>query len=339
MNPSGLNYIGNQDYRGYLNYLGSTGNQTAKLLIGGNGNLGFVNNQGQLTGGGVPLSSDVINTNNQLYRQYQSLLNPNYNAGANILGGSGANYAVAPPKLDLASIYNTAKSTAEGNVNPFYTKQLNDFVAQQAAAKQQQDIQRQFDLQNLQADLQNKLQANELSGQRTSQDVLANEQQAGIQADRQQVDQGNQFNDARIAQAKQLATQGLTTSGTGSQQVTQAQDQRNLTESRQAEDQAQARQAQELFKARTFEDLARSSTLSKASEAQGEKQSQINWDKFVQQQGFDLTNKQQELEQNRLQAVGQETTNQAKLAVNSFIQSLSNPAQRLAAAQAYAGAF
>lgn len=249
-----------------------------------------------------------------------------------------AQNAVAPP-LNLSSIYNQASSKAQANVNPYYTKQLNDFVAQQAQDKALQQQQTQMNIQNLQTQLQNTLQGNSITQARTGQDVLQQEQQIGQKADQVQQDQGTQFDQARIAQAKQLASQGLTTSGLGEQQVQGSQDTRNIQEQRQTADTQQQLQQQELLKTRTFEDLARSGELATQSEGTGETQANFDLNKFIQGQSSSLQQQTQSLEQQRLQAVSTQTQQQAKLLVNQFIQSISNPAQRQAAAQVYGGAF
>src|SRR5688572_10914726 len=51
---------------------------------------------------------------------------------------SGGPTYVRPPSLDIAATQAKARAEAEGAVNPFYTKQLNDFLAQQAAQRQRQ---------------------------------------------------------------------------------------------------------------------------------------------------------------------------------------------------------
>lgn len=244
--------------------------------------------------------------------------------------------AYAPP-LNLTSIYNQARGSAEANVNPFYTKQLNDFISQQGVDKSNQQQQTQMNIQSLQDQLANTLSGNATTQARTGQDVLQNEQQINQQADQVQQDQGTQFDQARIAQAKQLASQGLTGSGVGNQQTQQSQDTFNTTESRQAQEQQQHLQTQELFKSRTFEDLARSGELAKQSETKGETQANFDLNKYIQNQGAQLEQQKQDLEQKRLGAVSQETSNQSKLLINQFINSLSNPAQRQAALQAYGG--
>lgn len=285
----------------------------------------------------TPARGITINTNPAKAAQ-TSVQPPDYNALL-AAANAAAQQAAYAPALNLGDIYNQASTTAQGAVNPYYTKQLSDFQTQQAQSKALQQQQTQMNIQNLQTQLANTLQGNQITQGRTAQDVLGNEQQIGIKADQAQQDQGTQFDQARIAQAKQLASQGLTTSGTGAQQVLGSQTDRNTQEGRQAADVAQQQQAQELFKTRTFEDLARSGDLATKQEATGETQANFDLNKFILGQAADLQQQTQSLEQQRLSRVAQETQNQAKLLVNNFIQSLSNPAQRLAAAQQYGGAF
>lgn len=256
-----------------------------------------------------------------------------------LLASLKAQQAAYAPPLDISSIYSQAGAKAQANVNPYYTKQLQDFQAQQAQNKALQQQQTQMNIQNLQTQLANTLQGNSITQGRTAQDALTSEQQAGIQADQQQQTQGTQFDQARIDQAKQLASQGLTGSGLGNQQVLGSETARNTQESQQAQTQQQATQQTELLKNRTFEDLARSGDLATQSETQGETQANFDLNKYIQGQAGDLQNEQQTLEQQRLAQVSQETQSQAKLLVNQFIQSISNPAQRQAAVQAYGGAF
>lgn len=260
-------------------------------------------------------------------------------SAADLLASARASQNAVAPPLNLSSIYNQASSKAQGNVNPYYTKQLQDFQAQQAQDKALQQQQTQMNIQNLQTQLQNTLQGNSISQARTAQDTLTGEQQAGIKADQTQQLQGTQFDQARIAQAKQLATQGLTTSGLGQGQVLQSQTDRNTQEGQQAQADQQAFQQAELLKSRTFEDLARSGELATQAEKTGETQANFDLNKYIQGQGSALQQQQQTLETSRLQRVAQETQAQAKLLVNQFIQSISNPQQRQAAAQVYGGAF
>lgn len=246
---------------------------------------------------------------------------------------------VYAPNLNLLNLYNQQAGAAGAAVNPYYTLQLQQFQAQQAADKATQQQQTQTNIQNLQTQLANTLQGNSITQARTAQDTLQNEQQAGIQADQTQQTQGTQFDQARIAQAKQLAGQGLTTSGLGAGQVLGSETDRNTQEAQQAQANKQAFDQSELLKSRTFEDLARSGDLATKSESTGETQANFDLNNFIAQQGRDYTTTTQNLEKARLQDVAAKQTALSKLAVNNFIQSLSNPAQRLAAVQQYGSAF
>lgn len=80
---NGLNYIGNPDYRGYLNYLSQNGDANAKTL------LGFVGNDGVFSNGsGVPLSGDVLNAN----KTFQA----NFTGAGSGVRSSGAGSTAAP---------------------------------------------------------------------------------------------------------------------------------------------------------------------------------------------------------------------------------------------------
>lgn len=273
-------------------------------------------------------SSAVDPTSDALDAQYQDILKQ--------IQAQQTAYA---PSLNLSSIYSQAGKAAEKSVNPYYTKQLKDFQAQQAQDKITQQQQTQTNIANLQTQLQNTVEGNAIAQQRTGQDVLQNEQQIAQQANQTQQDQGTQFDQARIAQAKQLASGGLTTSGLGAQQVLGSETNRNAQEASQAADVAQQNQNQELFKARTFEDLTRSGSLATQSEKTGETQANFDLNKYIQGQKTQLKSEKNDLESQRLSKVAQETQNKAKLAVNKFIQSISDPAQRHAAAQEYGGLF
>lgn len=261
-------------------------------------------------------------TTNQLLSQYGGVPAPVY-----------------APKLDLAAISAQARSAAENNVNPYYTKELNDFLAQQASTKAQQQAQTDTNIQNLKDTLTNTQAANETTGNRATEDTATKEAGINQAADWRQTDQGGQYDLDRVAQAVQQAKSGLTGSGIAGGQSAASQDKFNTTESRQATQDTEDKVAAELSKARTFEDLATSNKLAGETEAKGEKQANVDLTNFITNQGFDLKNEQDQLEQKRLAAVSAETQNQSKLLINNFINSIANPAQRQAAIQAYGGAF
>lgn len=94
-----LPYIGNPDYRGYLNYLGSSGDTKAKTL------LNYVGNDAVWGQSGVPLQGKVIKDlkgyNENLYNQYNGLLYGGQNGSTSTGGTSGADAAAeAQAKAD-----------------------------------------------------------------------------------------------------------------------------------------------------------------------------------------------------------------------------------------------
>lgn len=245
---------------------------------------------------------------------------------------------VYAPALDLGAINAQARSAAESNVNPYYTKQLNDFLAEQAAKRQQSETEAATNIQQLETDLKNKLEGNDITKARTEQDTTTNLDQLATQANQAQLDSGSAFAGDRLQQARDLAKAGLT-GGLGAQQTEAATLAHNTTEDRATAATDQAKEQQVLTKARTFEDLARSGTLATAAKETGVKQVNVSLSDFITNQGFETESKKSSLEAARLQAVGQEQQNQGRLLVNNFIGSIADPAQRQAALQAYGGAF
>lgn len=331
-------FIGNQDYRGYLNYLSQnstdpTYKNPARTLL----NLGVGNDAGFANPNVA--SGDLGTRNQQLYQQYLGLNNPTTSLPSIYGGGGGGPAPVYAPKLDVAAINSQARSAAENAVNPFYTKQLNDFLAQQSAAKQQQQTQYDTNVQNLQDTLKNTQEANALTQQRTAEDTATKLGQVNTANDQNQVDTGNQFENARLAEAKAQATNGILGSGAGNRQTAVATTARNSTEQTQ-NDQFQAqRDQQNLFKSRTFADLAKSNEQAATAETKGEKQAKFDLDSYIQNAGFTEQNQRNQLEEQRLQRVASEQQNQAKLLFNNYLAGISNPAQYEAAVRTYGGSF
>lgn len=253
-----------------------------------------------------------------------------YGAGA---GGGGAPQVYAP-KLDVAAISAKARAAAEGAVNPFYTKQLTDFLAKQAAQKQQQQTQYQTNIKNMEDTLKQTLEQNAITGARTGEDVAQNIAEVNQTADEFQTDTGQDFDQARLEVARQASTGGL-----GAQKTEGAQAARNTQESRQVQKFQTAKQEQELFKSRTFDDLARSGKLAKEGTEKGKAAAKFDLDSYIQNAGFVEKETRNQLEQQRLQAIGQEQGNQSKLLFNQYLAGISDPAKYEAAVRTYGGAF
>ncbi len=246
------------------------------------------------------------------------------------------NREVYAPKLDFAAINAQARQSAENAVNPYYTKALNDFLAQQSAQRQRQESQFSTNISNIDDNLKQTLESNAITKDRTAADTALAQGQINTAADQAQVDSGDQFEEERLAQARDLAQAGVLGSGAGTRKTSKAIAGRNTGEQRQGEQFQEERNKQELFKTRTFEDLARSGELASAGAEKGKKQAKVDLDAYIQDLSFDETNQRNALEEKRLGAIANEQDSQSKLLINNFINSISDPAQRQAAFQAYA---
>lgn len=257
---------------------------------------------------------------------------PSTNIGS--IYGAGAAPQVYAPKLDIAAVNAQARKAAEKAINPYYTKQLNEFLTQQGVVKQQRQTQYETDVKNLQDQLANTLQGNEITRGRTTQDVAQNLGDINTQADEFQTDVGQQFEQDRLNLARQVSTGGL-----GQQTQETALSQQNVAEKRQEVKFQQARTQQELFKGRTMEDLLRSDELSKTAKVKGEKQVKFDLDNYIQSLGYQEQQTRNQLEQERLQRISGEAQTQAKLRFNQYLSRITNPAQLAAAVSTYGGAF
>lgn len=342
MNPGFTQYVGNPDYRGYLNYLGkqvggpdaAVARQLLGLQIGND--AGFNPKYGSVAQG-------LKDTAQRLFQQYQGLntATPTQNIGS-IYGGGGSRQAYAP-RLDIAAINAQARQAAENAVNPYYLKQLNEFLAQygaqQGVKRQQAETQADTDIKNLQDQLTNTLQGNEKTRVRTGEDVAQNIAEVNAQGEEFQEDTGQRFEDERLALARQQAVSGTLGSGAGARQTKQAIEARNVQETRQVQKFQQAKQQQELFKGRTLEDLMKSDELAKVSKEKGEKQVKFDLDNYIQGLVYQEQITRNELEQERLKRIAQEQQSQAKLKFTQYLAGIKNPAQLAAAVQTYGGSF
>lgn len=196
--------------------------------------------------------------------------------------------AMSAPKPFVYSNFNTAansakaRSQAEQAVNPLYTKKLQDYLDQQKTLQQRQETDTATANKTLEESLANVLQANQITGQRTGEDVSNNIGQINTQAQQYQADTGDQFNQARLAL---LRGGGDTGAGLGAQQVAQQQTGRNTQESRQVQTFKDAKANQELLKTRTFEDLARSGELAGKQATKGKEANNLSLSRYIADSG------------------------------------------------------
>lgn len=222
------------------------------------------------------------------------------------------NYAVAPPppipRPDISGLQAQARQAAEGAVNPYYTKLLNDFLAEQGGRKQQEQTSYEMTVKQLEEAnalkqknledtskfkqktledvlgmnlrlyeqaLSQTLKENELTKGRTIEDVGTEKANINQQADIFQTQTGTEGDAQRIAIARETAARGLT-GGLGAQAQESQTTQRNTAEKLQEEQFTQARTEKDLFQNRTLEDLMKSGELARTTKALKEEGARLN---------------------------------------------------------------
>lgn len=330
--PAPANLTG---FRAYLN----TVDPSALAFTGNNGGIdptkaGYDTKQGSYINNANNLKT-VQQYITGLYNKYLNPAKPTAPQTApSIYGGGG--YAPAPiyaPKYDTAALAAQARKAAIKGVSPFYQSQLNSFLKEQAAQKQQFETQNKMNVTNLEDQLKNTLEQNEINRTRTAEDVAANQAEIATTADEFQADAGQEFDATRMDIARNASTGGL-----GAQQVEGAQKTRNTAEARQVQKFKQAREQQDLFKNRSFDDLARSGKLAGESTEKGKQKEKFDLESF--QENIRLAEKS---ERNRLETAKQADISRqqhgyAQKIFNQYLNTLSNP-QRVATIQTYGSSF
>lgn len=237
---------------------------------------------------------------------------------------------------DFAGINARARQTAEANVNPFYVKQLNDFLAQQQVkqTRKQEDYTR--NITDLEDALKTSLETSQINRERTGEDVATNLGEITAQEDFSQGQEGTQFDQARLALLRQGEDAGA---GQAQQEVGSAVTQRNVQAKEQARQVNVQKEAQNTFKTRTFADLGRSDKLAGEQTTKQKEVQKIDLDRYVQDIASETEQKRTGLEIERLTRLSEETRNQRSLGFQDFLKTISNPGTLAATAQAYGGMF
>lgn len=273
--------------------------------------------------------------------QAQRIADPNPGNPSSVVQ-SGATYSapkpVYAPKLDIAGLNAQARSAAENAVNPYYTKALNDYLEKEAFAKQQQQSQTDTNIKNLEDTLTQTLGQNATTKERTAQDVATNQGQIARTEDQFQTDSGQQFDAARIAEARRAAIAG-TTGGTAGANQESIQNKNATTESRQEQTFQDQKDQQELFKGRTFEDIATSNANATTSKEKGVTQANFDLDSFIKNQALEEKATRNDLEKSRLESVQSNAQAQSALLFSNWLSGISDPAKYLAAVQTYGSLF
>lgn len=136
---NGLNYIGNPDYRGYLNYQSQNGNQLAGTL------LGMVDNSGNFSNGKsfmAPYSLELNNANAQFLNQWNgggpTQVNTAAGGGAGKVSADFVNQAYDTKISGLRSVLDTLNPQQDAavlNVNNQFQNQSNTLQSQKATGE------------------------------------------------------------------------------------------------------------------------------------------------------------------------------------------------------------
>lgn len=240
--------------------------------------------------------------------------------------------------FDTSAAQARARSAAEGNVNPLYTKALNDFITNQKVQTERQKTDTATANQRLQEALSNSLQTIGTTRERTAEDTTNNINNINTQSDQFQADTGQAFDTARNQQAATQAQSGLLGSGLGAGQTAAAQTSRNTAEGRQATSFNVAKQQANLLKTRTFNDLATAETQANKQTGEGTAQNNLNLSRYIEDTATALENEKTSLEQSRLGAVAAQLPSYYSNELNKFYSQFNVNDPRLQATRAAYGA-
>lgn len=161
-----LPYIGNNDYRGYLNFKAQSGDANAATLLNYVGNDGNFQNGQQFM---APLGSAVNDANARFYQEFTAGKVAGVNTGGSgTTAPSGGGTAPAAPILNQAAIDNTNKALASldtelntgyKNIDDSYNSVVGNYDVEAGRVRKDFDEQTVTNNQNLQKNQQSAMQA------------------------------------------------------------------------------------------------------------------------------------------------------------------------------------
>jgi hypothetical protein len=243
-----------------------------------------------------------------------------------------------PVSLNLSGISAKARQRAKKAVNPYYAKEMSRAVKDAQLKRQERKQTAQLDLKDLSDVYKQALETSEIGRERTTEDVGQQLGEIARTEDIFQTDTGQQFDEDRRTQARELAQSGVT-GGLGAQQTEAGEQARATQEERQTEEFGQDRVAQELFKARTFEDLSRSDVLAKTTKQKGTERVKVDLNSFLKQSSLAQKREQSAIAKARKAELAAQTSKYGRQILNRQIQAISDPGRRVATSQAYSSAF
>lgn len=341
-NQYGQTYSGNDDFRGWI-AAGGAGNGPYGLGIPGG--VGPLNAKGtadlllsQLGNDGRSGNAAYDKAGQNLYKKWVSGRSATVPAQDNSyltglqsqLAALQQQLAYQPklPTFDVLGNYNRARSTAESNVNPVYTKYLNDFLAKQQMRRENKLKETTLSKESNATQLAQTLTENNVNRGRAVEDTTNAIGQLNTQEGNMQQDTGTQFDINRRATAEANAAAGLTTSGIGQNNMFTQEDQRNISEDRQVKEFENQRQVKQLFQTRTFEDLARGDKNATEISSQKDAAAQFDFDSYLQELAAAETEYRTDNEVKRLSDINAQTQTYASQGAQSFLASLAGAGWR-----------
>lgn len=316
---------GNQSFNGgQYNYAGDPINQTAKNQY--STSLASIQKPAAAPNPAVTAANNNVTQNNQLLSMYQQ-----------ILAAEKAQAPAVGQTLNINAIQSAAQSAAQNQVNPLYTQQLNEYLQNEATQQQEQQSQNQMNISGYQAGLQNTLAQNTQAQNYASQQNELTQGNINAQAGNYQLNSGNAESQKIQALQQSTGQGGLSGSGMGSQQLWEAENQKNVEDAQQQGGFQYNRDVANMTANNTFSQLAQSSAFAGTQEGEQEAQSNFNLNSYIRQSAAAQTQYQQALTAWQQSALSSATQNNEAQSISSQINNIANPGVRGATEQEYSG--
>lgn len=226
------------------------------------------------------------------------------------------------PYYNTSASWAQAQAAAQGVVDPVYTDKLNQYLQSESLGVSQEQQKEANNQSDIQTTLDQTLADIATNRQRTTQDQTTNLGDVATNESNYQTNEGTQFDSARSALLGNIANSGLTTSGLGRGQETQAITNRNVASGQQEQQFEGQRRDINTSANRTFEDLATGEERGTAAAATGTTRSKQAVQDYIDTANLDEQSFRTNNEADRLSALAGESTNQYKLQVSNFIAGL-----------------
>lgn len=226
------------------------------------------------------------------------------------------------PTFNTTQGYATAQQNAQNLVDPVYVQKLQAALAPIQLGITQTQNQTATDKASIQTQLQQSLADNATAQQRAQEDQQTSLGQIGQNETNYQQDEGTQFDQARQALLGNIANSGLTTSGLGQQQDTNAIATRNQASNEQEQQFQGGRDAANTLATRTFQDLSTSSNRANTGATAASAQKDTDLQNYIDNANLQKDAVTTQNEVDREGAIASATQDQYSQQIRSYIQNL-----------------